>query len=883
MFVARTLSLIVALALPAIGVLNHALVAAEPAPKDKAPAAQQSAPAAPIVKPLPAAATPKPVVVPLQPVPHTPTGIATAVTSAKLVIGPGDFTLHGHAGRQLLAVEYRDGERLLGMPPGELRFISSDEKVVRIEGSVAVPVGNGTTTIFARIVPKDGKPAIDQQGVVQVKVVGMEKPFTWSFRNHVESVMLKTGCTTGPCHGAQSGKAGFKLSLRGYDPEGDYTILTRQVRGRRINPTDPGRSLILTKPTGAVAHKGGVRFAVDSLEYKIISEWIAAGSPAPTAQDARVERIEITPSGTVMKKDQKKQLFVRAHFSDGRVEDVTRWALFTSANESAVQINNEGLATTVGYGEGAVTAWYLSKVATASITVPQEMKLPPEVFTKSPRNNFIDELVVAKLQSLGIKPSANCTDGEFIRRAFVDTLGILPTGEETRAFLADKDPQKRNKLIEQILARPEFIDYWAYKWSDLLLVNGERLRFGTADNKDQALLWSYYSWVRNHVEADTPWDAMVRELVTAGGSNLENGASNYFLLHQDPLDLAETTTVAFLGLNINCARCHNHPLEKWTNDQYYSMANLFSRVRVKADAANKSSVVYADTSGDLVQPLTGKPRLPTPLDGTPIALDDPRDRRIHMAKWLTAADNPYFARSITNRVWANFFGRGLVEPVDDMRLTNPPSNGELLDAAAKHLVDNKFHLKSLMRAILQSAAYQRSSVPEVENKLDDRFYSRYYPKRLMAEVMLDAVSSVTAVPTPFTGFPEGWRALQLPSSSAASYFLSTFGRPERLVTCTCERTDQPTMVQVLHISNGATMNEKLKLKDNAVGKALAATKPDAAMLDDLFLTALARPATASERERLLKELAAIPAAEKRAAWEDVYWSILSSKEFLFNH
>ncbi|MCE9608260.1 MAG: DUF1549 and DUF1553 domain-containing protein [Planctomycetia bacterium] len=695
--------------------------------------------------------------------------------------------------------------------------------------------------------------------------------------------MLKTGCTSGPCHGSQSGKAGFKLSLRGYDPEGDYTILTRQARGRRITPTDPGRSLLLTKPTGAVAHKGGLRFRVDSLEYKIISEWIAAGTPGPTPQDARITRIEILPRNAVLKKDAKQQLLVQAHFTDGRVEDVTRWTLFTSANESAVQIDGEGLATTVGYGEGAVTAWYLSKVATASITVPQETKIPTEVFAKSPRNNFIDASIVNKLQSLGIKPSAHCTDGEFIRRAYVDTLGILPTAEESRTFLADADPKKRDKLIEAILARPEFIDYWAYKWSDLLLVNGERLRFGTADNKDQALLWSYYSWVRNHVEADTPWDAMVRELVTASGSNLENGASNYFLLHQDPLDLAETTSVAFLGLNINCARCHNHPLEKWTNDQYYSMANLFARVRVKSDAANKSSIVFSDVAGDLVQPLTGKPRAPTPLDGEAIALEDPRDRRIHLAKWLTAPENPYFARAITNRIWANFFGRGIVEPVDDLRLTNPPSNGELLDAAAKYLVDNKFHLKSLMRAILQSAAYQRSSVPEEENKLDDRFYSRYYPKRLMAEVMLDAVSGVTSTPTPFTGFPEGWRAMQLPSSSAASYFLSTFGRPERLVTCTCERTDQPTMVQVLHISNGGTMNEKLKAKDNVVGKALAAGKTDLAMLEEVFLAALSRNPTPAERDRLVKELGAISAAEKRAAWEDVYWSILSSKEFLFNH
>ncbi|MGC3970765.1 MAG: DUF1553 domain-containing protein [Pirellulales bacterium] len=437
--------------------------------------------------------------------------------------------------------------------------------------------------------------------------------------------------------------------------------------------------------------------------------------------------------------------------------------------------------------------------------------------------------------------------------------------------------------MDAVLARPEFVDYWAYKWSDLLLVNGEKLGFGNRDNTDQALLWSYYSWVRNHVEADTPWDQMVRELITATGSNLENGASNYYLLHQDPLDLAETTTVAFLGLNINCARCHNHPLEKWSNDQYYAMANLFARVRVKQETSRKASVVFADAAGDLIQPLTGKPRPPTPLDGTPLALDDPSDRRVHLAKWLTAPNNPYFARSITNRVWQNFFGRGLVEPVDDLRLTNPASNPELLDAAAKHLVDNKFQLRSLMRVILQSAAYQRSSLPLAENEIDDRFYSRYYPKRLMAEALLDAVSNVTEQPTKFPGFPEGYRAPQLPSSSAASYFLSTFGRPDRLVTCACERNDQPTMVQVLHIANGDTVNAKLAAKDNALGKALAAGRPDAEILDELFLRALSRKPTKVEAERILNELAAMKPEEKRQAWEDVSWGVLSSKEFLFNH
>lgn len=801
-------------------------------------------------------------------------GSAYAESPSSLTILPGDFTLFGPGARQKLIVEETREGRYFGPASGEVKLASSDEKIVRIEGGEALPVGDGTATVTATIGNRAAK--------VTVKVVDMQKPFVWSFRNHVGPVMAKTGCTSGPCHGAQAGKSGFKLSLRGYDAEGDYWAITRQARGRRVTPTDPGRSLLLTKPTGAVPHKGGLRFRVDSPEYRVISEWVAAGMPEPKAADARIERVEIVPSAVQLAKGATQPLAVRAYFNDGRIEDVTRWTLFTSANESAVQIDAAGTVKTVGYGEGAVTAWYLSKVTTAAVSVPLETPVPADVFAKAPRRNFIDELTLAKLQSLSIAPSPPCTDGEFIRRAMLDTLGVLPTAAEVTKFTADKAKDKRDRLIETLLARPEFVDYWSYKWSDLLLVNGERLNFGKRDNRDQALLWSYYTWIRNHVEADTPWDKLVRELVTAVGGNLENGATNFYLLHQDPLDLAETTTVAFLGLNINCARCHNHPLEKWTNDQYYAMANLYARVRVKASDGG-GSLVYAASNGELVQPLTGKPQPPTPLDGTPLKFDDANDRRVHLAQWLTAPENPYFARSITNRVWANFFGVGLVEPIDDMRLTNPPSNGPLLDAAARYLVEQKFDLKALMRTILQSATYQRSAVVLDANRLDERFYSRYYPKRMSAEVLLDAVSSVTEVPTQFAGYPSGWRALQLPTSSAASYFLTTFGRPERLVTCTCERNDQPTMVQVLHLANGNTLNSKLAAKENRVAKAAASADQAAAMLDDLYLRAFARKPSPAERERILHELAEVPDAERRQAWEDVFWSVLSSKEFLFNH
>lgn len=785
---------------------------------------------------------------------------------ALVVLLPAEIKLSGTQAYQTLLVEESRGGHYVGQVREGVTFESSNPQVVIIDEGVARPIGNGEATITAKVG--------ERIATAKVTVSAVEKPFRWSFRNHVESVLAKAGCSSGACHGAQAGKNGFKLSLRGYDPDGDFNTITRQARGRRIVPSDPGRSLIVTKPSGAVPHKGGLRFRVGSLEYRVLAEWIAAGTPPPTAEDPRLERLEILPEASVLRPEMKQQLVVLAHFSGGHSEDVTRWAKFTSTNESVAQVGENGLVNVTGYGEGAITAWYLSRVVIASVTAPYPTPVPAEVFAKAERRNFIDELVLAKLASLNIPPSPPAGDAEFLRRAFIDTIGVLPTPDEVRSFLADASPAKRDKLIESLLNRPEFVDYWAYKWSDLLLVNSERLR--------PPAMWAYYTWIRNQVEANTPWDEFARQIVTAKGSTLENGAANFYLLHPDPPELTETTTVAFLGMSINCARCHNHPLEKWTNNQYYAMANLYARVRLKAAPGDGNTVVFASAEGDLIQPLTGKPQPPTPLDGQPLAIDSPDDRRDHLARWLTSPENPYFSRAITNRVWANFFGAGLVEMVDDMRLTNPASNEQLLGAAARFLVDNRFDLKALMRAILQSKTYQRSSVPLPENKADTRFYSRYYPRRLMAEVLLDAMSQVTGAPTQFGDYPRRWRAMQLPDSSVNSYFLKTFGRPERVVTCECERTAEPTMVQVLHISNGNSLNEKLQAPGNRLQQLMEAGTPEDRLIDEVYLGALSRPANDDEKSRLLAVFVET-GADKRQVLEDLYWSVLSSKEFLFNH
>jgi len=800
--------------------------------------------------------------------------------AADIAILPAEISLSSVEDRQRLVVQRLDGDRFLGQVHEGLTLTSSDAKIVRVEDGVAIPVADGVAQITAKVG--------EQSAQVAVRVTGQQEPFEWSFRNHVESVLSKSGCNGGACHGARAGKNGFRLTLFGFDLDADHTYLTRQATGRRVNFRDPGRSLILTKPTGMLPHKGGVRFDPQSLEYRVLSEWIAAGGPPPEKSDPELTKLEVLPKYSRQTNGEKQQLLVQATFSDGRVEDVTRWAKFTSVQKSTATIDQRGLVDIVGPGEAAIKVWYLNWNEMAFLSVPYDNATTTEAFAASPVQNFIDAQVNAKLQSLNLPPSPVCDDATFIRRSFLDTLGMLPTGEETAAFVADTAPNKRVQLVDQLLARPEYVDYWTYKWSDLLLVSGARLR--------PDALKAYYGWIREQVEANTPWDQFVRQVVTASGSAVEHGQANFYALHQDPTEMAETVSQAFMGLSINCAKCHNHPLEKWTNDQYYGMANMFARVRAKGwggDFRNGDGnrVIFSDTRGELPQPSTGQPQPPRPLDADPLPFDDPSDRREYLAQWLTSPENPYFTRSIVNRVWANFFGVGLVESVDDMRVTNPASNEELLQATADYLAAEKYNLKALMRAIMLSSAYQRSSQSIPGNQADKRFYSRYYVRRLPAEVMLDALSQVTAAATTFKDQEEGARALQLPDSAIDSYFLSTFGRPERLITCDCERTSEPSMTQVLHIYNGDTLNQKLQAKENRVEQLLAQKTSNEEIIETVYREALCRQPTSREKTAYLEILNAAKKAEEeekakgefRLAVEDLYWAILSSREFLFNH
>lgn len=813
------------------------------------------------------------------------TSLAIAQASgadSQLRILPEEIQLSSTESRQTIVAQRRSGEGFEGQVLKGVEWSSSDEKVARVEDGMAVPVANGTAKITAKVG--------DQSASVDVTVSGMDKPFAWSFRNHVESVLSKQGCNGGACHGARAGQKGFRLTLFGFDVDADYTYLTRQAVGRRIVPTDPGRSLILTKPTGLLPHKGGVRLEAGSLEYRVLAEWIASGVPGPKADDPQIERLEVLPQYSRQAVKGTQQFVVLAHFNDGHVEDATRWAKYTSVNSAVASVDERGKATISGAGEGAIKIWYLNHNVMAYVTVPYANATKPDTFAGAPRRNFIDELSLEKLAALKVPPSGRCDDATFLRRAFLDTIGTLPTAEEAREFLADTKTDKRDRLIDSLLSRTDFVDYWTYKWADLLLISGQRLR--------PKALEAYYKWLHEAVAANQPWDQLVRDIVTATGSTYDNGAANFYALHQDPEDMAETVAQAFMGLSINCAKCHNHPLEKWTNDQYYAFANLFSRVRAKGwggDYRNGDGlrIVYSDTQGELIQPSRGEPQRPCPLDGEPIAFAATDDRRQAVAKWLTNPDNPYFTRAIVNRVWANFFGVGLVEAIDDLRLTNPASNEELLQAAAKYLIDHKYDLKELMRAILQSETYQRASEPLAENKADERFYSRYYPRRLKAEVLLDAIAQVAEAPTDFkAGSPDSRkpgaaipaikRAIRLTDSYVDSYFLEAFGKPERLITCECERSSEPSMTQVLHLYNGETVNKKLAAKGSAAERATAETD-NAKIVEHVYLAALSRQPTKAESESLMAELTAASSEDRRQVIEDLYWSVLTSREFLFNH
>lgn len=803
---------------------------------------------------------------------------------------PPESVLTGANARQQLIIERVVNGQFRGAIDRPTKWTSSDPTVATVsEFGLVMPVNNGETKITARVELADAILTAD----CEIQVTGMNQQHRWEFSRDVLPVLSKAGCNAGSCHGALAGKGGFKLSLRGYNPDADHFAITRQARGRRIELSDPGRSLLLAKPSAGLPHKGGLRIDAESDDYRQLAQWITDGAVGPRDTDATLVQLNILPQVATLKLADKQPLLVQATYSDGRQVDVTRWVRFSSTNESVASVSEDGTATIVGYGEGSIVAWFSSQIVLSRLTVPFGGDVDPHAIESAPRRNFIDNLVYDKLAELNFWPSPRSDDNEFLRRVYLDVVGTLPTVAETEAFVTDTQLDKRDRVIEELLSRSEFVDFWSYKWSDVLLVNGRRLR--------PKAVKAYYGWIREHVGKNTPWDQMVREVVTATGETDANGATNFYSLHQSPEDMTENVCQAFLSLSIGCAKCHNHPLEKWTNDQYYAMASHFARVRAKGwggDGRNGDGIrtLFLSNDGELMQPTSGKPQPPTPLDGESLAFDAKGDRRAHLAKWITSPENPYFARAAANRIWANFFGIGIVNPIDDMRTSNPATNEPLLSELAEYLVAHDFDLKALMKVILQSETYQRTSKSLPENEADQLFFSRYFPRRLSAEVLLDAIAQVTDVPTEFSqigfkgadvqstdDYPLGTRAIQLADSAVVSGFLKTFGRNERDITCECERSNTPSIVQVLHINNGVTINDRLEAEQSCVVKAIAGNEPAKKVIRDAYMKALSRLPNEHEENRLAEMLSEADNDQRREMVEDLYWSILSSREFLFNH
>lgn len=745
----------------------------------------------------------------------------------------------------------------------EVSLSVNDTRVATVDENGTVrPRSDGSTVLIARLQGREARVPIQVQGVTNAKPP--------RFLTEVLPVLTKAGCNQGACHGAAAGKGGFKLSLLGYDPDFDYESITRLGGARRLTRSQPDNSLFLRKPALTIRHGGGKRFAVDSPEYRLLRDWITGGLPAPAANEPRVARLEVIPAVRTLAVGRTQRFIVRAHYNDGSQRDASGQTLFTASDETVASVEPIGEARVVGPGEGAVVIRYQGLVATARVISPYG---PPRQKTSVAAISPIDQLVFAKLAALGLEPSGRCTDEEFVRRAYLDVTGLLPTPDEVRSFLWSHEPQKREKLIDALLERPEYVDFWTMKWGDLLR-NSRR----TLSDKG---MFTFYRWIRQSVVENKPWDQFSRELLLSRGSGFKEGPANYFRIASKPEDLAETTAQVFLGVRVQCARCHNHPFEKWTQRQYYQLAAFFARVKTKRGDTQEEQDVYLTSTGEVQHPKTGKNLVPTALDAAPVSADYQGDRRRALVEWLTSGENPFFSHIIANRVWGHFMGRGLVEPVDDLRATNPPSNEALFDYLADDLVKHKFDLKYLMRSIMRSQTYQLSSRSTPANERDTRYYSHYAFKRLGAEQLLDALGECTGVPEKFDGFPSGTRAAQLPDSGVPSYFLDVFGRPARQITCECERTSEPNVAQVLHLMNSAGVNDKLASKNGRVAQLVDAKLPARQVVDMLYLSSVSRYPSLAESRTAIKAIES--SKEPQKATEDLLWALLNSKEFLFNH
>jgi hypothetical protein len=693
----------------------------------------------------------------------------------------------------------------------------------------------------------------------------------FNFENDIVPILNRYGCNASGCHGKAEGQNGFKLSVFGFDPAADHAALTQESRGRRIVPVVPDQSLLLSKASGKVPHGGGIRLARNSDDYRTLRDWIVAGLPFGSADDPRVVSITVEPREQQLAMRGRQPLRVIGTFSDGRKEDVTRHSRFQSNHEGLGTVDESGLVTAgESPGEVAIMATYMGAVDVFRAIIPRPEKIEP--YPALAAHNFIDPLVWQKLRKLNIAPSDLATDAEFLRRVSLDVIGTLPTADEARAFLNDTRPDKRTRLVDSLLQRPEYADFWALKWADVLRVDRQALGHKRA--------YDYYRWIRDSFADNKPYDQFCRELLTAAGPVSDAPAASFFKAVNQPGAMASTLSQVLLGVRIECAQCHHHPFDRWSQTDYFGMTAFFTQVQFKNSSRGETLLASADAA--TTHPRTGQRVFAFPLGSEPAKENVAGDRRQQLAAWMTSPDNPWFATNFVNRMWAHFAGRGLVEPVDDLRLTNSPSNSELLDALARHFVSSKYNVHDLIRTITASRVYQLSATPNETNASDDRNFSRAYFKPLAAEVMLDAVCQTTGVPEKFSGVPAGYRAIQLWDSQVAHYFLKLFGRPTRVTACECERSVEPSVAQVLHVLNSPELHAKLTHEAGRIARLAGSGADDAALIDELYLTAYSRFPTDTERQTVAEYLKSLSNTRRRAA-EDILWSLMNTPEFLFNH
>ncbi len=783
-----------------------------------------------------------------------------------LAVYPPEIQLTTARDRQSIVVQATFADGITRDVTKDAALSLADPKPARRVGAILYPVADGSTTLTVsyegRTVPVP----------VKVSQATVQPPL--SFRLDVMPVFMRAGCNTGSCHGAARGKDGFRISLFGFDPEGDHYRLTREMVGRRINRAVPSDSTMLEKAIGAVNHTGGKRFESSSELYQTLHGWIEAGALNDDVNKLpTVVGVDIYPKqGVLDGKGATQQLTARARYSDGTDRDVTSLAVFLTNNDVSAPVSPDGLITAGDRGEAFVMARFETHtVGSQFIVLPKGLTF---TFPNEPEFNYVDKLVNDKLKKLRIGPSGQCDDATFLRRAAIDIVGLPPSVEEYQRFMASSDPKKRAKWVDELLERKEFSEIWVSKWAELLQIRTDPNR-----NVSQKAMFLYYNWLVDKLSKNMPMDEMVQELLGASGGTFKNAATNFYQLTNETLPLSENVAQVFMGIRVQCAQCHNHPFDRWTQNDYYSFAAFFAQIGRKQGEDYRETIIFNSGGGEVAHPVGGRAMPPKFLGGE-VPNVAGKDRRVVLAKWLASPQNPWFATSFANRVWAHFMGVGIVEPIDDFRVSNPATNAELLEALGKHFTDTKYNLKQLVRDICNSRTYQRSTQRNESNASDDRNFAHALVRRIKAESLLDTISFVTDTKDKFDGLPLGARATQIADGGRSTYFLRTFGRATRETPCSCEVKMEPTLSQALHLLNGDTSNAKIQ-QGGLIPKLMKSKKTPDERITELYLRCFSRTPTKDELAKLVPALN--QSKDQTQALDDLFWALLNSREFLFNH